>query len=523
MLILTSIFIGRETMPDSSIIPSFAAAPAGRLFGHPKGIFLVALTEMWERFSYYGMAGLLVFFLIDDIGSGGFGWEKSDALKLYGLYTGLVFASPAIGGWISSTYWGERRSIMVGGLLVTLGHFLLAGPSLFPPMLEAWSGLPLEIIIAGSKVTLGQWSLDAAEKTQLLSHAAQIAGSSPNMEAWVIAAYRVISFSFLAGLALIVIGTGFIKATVSSIVGKLYSDDDPKREAGFTIFMVGIWFGSLSSNFIVGSIGNAYGWPAGLSAAGVGMAVGMLAYIFYQKRLLADIGRLPDKVAAKTENGAKTKLLRLDINRLIAIGIMSIFTVIYAVSFYQKGGLINLMIQERADRMIGGFEIPAPWFLSISTATFILFAPMLTGIIARLEARGWRIDVVRKQACGLCLLGAGYVFMTIAASHGEGLKISPIWFFCGYILFGIAEALIWPPQIAVATKLAPVHLKSFVVGCWFIATGMGTFLSGYIASLGEDIGVTNLFTGILFTCVAGAMLLLLLRPFLIRLMNDQTA
>ncbi|MGL5837433.1 MAG: hypothetical protein ACRCY3_02925, partial [Sphingorhabdus sp.] len=194
------------------------ARSAQSLKGHPPGIFLVAATEMWERFSYYGMVGLLVLFLSSPVVNDGFGWDKADAVKLYGIYSGLVFASPALGGWVSSRYWGERRCILFGGIMVTLGHFLMAGPVIWPTIIEYMSGFAVDDAIKQSGVVLGKLS-------PMPQDVAAMAAAFDNPSAaksWLVAAYYLKSWSVLLGLALIVLGTGFIKATISSIVDKLY-------------------------------------------------------------------------------------------------------------------------------------------------------------------------------------------------------------------------------------------------------------------------------------------------------------
>lgn len=491
-----------------------------KVLGHPRGIFLVSATEAWERFSYYGMVGLLVLFLTSSPSGDGFGWENADAVKLYGVYSGLVFASPAIGGWISSRYWGERRSIRVGGLLIVAGHFLMAGPVIWPTLIELASGYPVSEIISRSDIAITGFAPNLQTIEVLSAQADFLLGPSESEAARgaILLAYTLKGGSVLIGLALIVIGTGFIKATISSIVDKLYDKGDPKRDAGFTLFMVGIWFGALSANFVAGTLGETLGWHFGLSAAGIGMAIGMAVYLAFEKKWLGEVGVLPDRVSA----GGQRSFTKIERDRLLAIGIMCIFTVLYAVSFYQKGGVLNLMIKESAGRTIGGFEVPATWFLSISTVCFIVFAPLVSGWMSSAKTRGDFVpDVVQKLAFGLALLACGYGFMMCAA-HEVGQERSPsgLWFVAGYVFFGLAEIFIWPPQLAAATKLAPARMQSFIVGCWFIATGVGTFLTGYVGAFGYSIGMLRLFALIFAACILGAVVLVLLRSTVKKLMHE---
>jgi POT family proton-dependent oligopeptide transporter len=211
-------------------------APGGTWFGYPKGVFLLSFTEMWERFSYYGMLALLVLFLTADVAHHGFGWERDDALKLYGFYTGLIFTAPLLGGWIANNYWGERRCILVGGILIACGHACMAAPRVLPDFAAA---------------------------------------------------------GFFGGLGLIILGTMLLKPTISSIVGQFFSQTDQRRDGAFALFLVGIYVGEIAGVFVAGYLGERVAWHWGFGAAGIGMTLGLLVYTANQDRYLADLGRKP--------------------------------------------------------------------------------------------------------------------------------------------------------------------------------------------------------------------------------------
>ena len=506
------------------------APPRGTLLGHAKGVFLLAATEMWERFSYWGMVGLLVLYLSASTEENGFGWERADALRLYGIYAGLVFATPAVGGWLSSNYLGERRSIVIGGITVALGHFLLGGPAYFPFLIERFTGIPAHALLHESAVQLGQLFPGSAVWDRLAARlaAAPSASGAPGEAiaglVWLKVAYLLVGWSFMTGLACIVIGTGFIKATISSIVGKFYGVDDPRREAGFTIFMVGIWVGSVLANLVAWTLGEKLGWHYGFMAAGIGMTLGLALYLWKQNRYLGEIGKLPDRrLAAQAAEGdaPRPRLTREERDRLLVLVVMACFTIVYSTAFYQKGGLIHLIVKESTDRTIGGFEIPATWFLTISTGGFVLLAPGASWLWQRLERVRRAPDVVQKQAAGLTAMACGYVLLlgALADQISDGV-VSMGWIVAAYLFFAVGDVFIWPPQIAAAAKLAPMRMESLVIGSWYVAVGLGTFLAGWVGSLAYTFSTIAMFAGLLVSCVAGAGTLFLLRSRLVRRAPD---
>ncbi len=485
----------------------------GSVFGHPKGLFLVSGVELWERFSYYGMLGLLVLFLTSGPETGGFNWPTEMALKLMGIYTGLVFASPAIGGWIANRYLGERKAILLGGLLVLLGHLLLGGPVYLLALIDTLSGTPVTTVLHSKNLNFS--SLFASGET--ISEMLGPKYASANTLGWLTLAYHLKLWSFLAGLVLIVLGTGLIKPAVSSIINHFYPKGGTDRQTGFTIFMVSIYLGSFSANFIAGTLGEKIGWHAGFTAAAIGMAIGVAAYLLGQEKYLSSIGIAPQNQGRSKDR--PSKLTTEQKRRICLILYMGLFTVVYAIAFYQKGGLLNLYAQQRLDRSLLGFEVPATWFLSISTGTFILFAPLVARLIGT-----WlpSFGAFQKLAIGLGLLALGYVLMFLGewTFDPSGGKASALWLVMTYILFGIADIFVWPPQIAAAAALSPKHLTSFIVGAWYLTIGLGSWFTGYVGALSLHFSHLTTFAIIAASCAFVALIMYATRHWALKMASD---
>lgn len=440
----------------SRTLETAASTPTTARSRHPPGVLLVAGTEFWERFSFYGLTGLLALYLVAPVADGGLGWTQADAMQLVGLYAGSAFIAPAFGGWLASRWWGERRCIAFGGALIMLGHVVLA--------LQAWL---------------------------------------PTGDA------RAVPVLYLA-LALVVAGTGLLKPTISSIVGRLYPPHDPNREGGFVIFAVCIWLGSFTSSLVAGTLGEKVGWHAGFGAAAVGMAVGLVIYARNAQRYLGEIGMRPDRdgsdAAAAPGRGERANLL--------VLGVLSGIIVVYALCFYQYPGLLNLFVERDVDRMAGGFEIPATWYMSLITASFIVLAPVSTLVWRRLAARNVNPGVLTKNAIGLAVMGLAYVLVwgaTESVATGAVAKASMAWIVVAYTMFGIADVFVWPAQMNAVTALAPARHVSTVMGLWWIATGVGILLTGYVASLSTDLGRDGLSLLLAAGCLLTAVAALALR------------
>ncbi|OXX43938.1 peptide MFS transporter, partial [Vibrio sp. V07_P2A8T137] len=268
-------------------------------FGHPRGLFLLFGTELWERFSYYAMRAILVLYLTDATMNGGLGWSTKDALDLYGTYTGLVYITPLIGGYLADNYLGQRRSILLGGALMAIGQFTLA--------------LPADVLGIGSLHT------------------------------------------FYLGLALLICGNGLFKPNISTMVGDLYNEGDNRRDGAFTIFYMGINLGALLAGVISGSVTNSFGWKAGFVAAGIGMLISLVMQMAMAQSWLGNIGREPaakrDLKLKKSAN--KEPLTKAEVDRIKVILVMSLFTIVFWAGFEQAGGLMNIYTQQYTDRMMG--------------------------------------------------------------------------------------------------------------------------------------------------------------------------
>lgn len=422
----------------------------------PTGVLLVAATECWERFSYYGMTAMLVLFLSAAVESGGVGWTRDQALRAYGLFGGAAFALPVVGGWLSDRALGLHRGVVLGGLAILVGN--------------------ASLYVAGLVVGNGRTALA------------------------------------LAGLAFVVIGTGLLKPAVSALVGRLY-DAHPHldRQAGYTLFMVGIWLGSIGGTIFSGAFGEMLGWRWGFLVSALGMAAGLGIYLVRSPRVILPVLAMPPidgegRAAVGERKGAGR-----------AIACMTAFTAIYAIAFYQKAGVLTLMVRDATDREVGGVVLPAALFLTISTASFIAFAPLVQMIETRLRGRGVVIDLFAKQAAGLCLLMIGYLFFLGAlgesARTAAGLH-SPWWIVAGYLCFGLGDAMIWPPQIATISRIAPVRRVSLMIGLWYMTVGVGNYLAGALGPLAYRAGLHSYFLGIEAMLGIAVVLLLACRAFI---------
>lgn len=356
--------------------------------GQPSGLWVLFATEMWERFSYYGMRALLVFYLMAKTSgeNAGFGWSEETASQLYGWYTGLVYLTPLIGGWLADKVLGTHRSMLVGGWIIAAGHFCLAFTELFAP-----SGV--------ETVTF---------------HSAP----APFL-------------TFMTGLVLIIIGTGFFKPCVSVMVGQLYSEDDPRRDSGFTVFYMGINAGAFLSGLIAGTLGEKVGWHWGFGSAGVGMVLGLAVYQMFRPMFLKGIGLPPHHAPSHEEGHEPTleevrqaeideyertrPLTRIDWRRMAVVLILGVLAIVFWVAFEQAGSSLNLFALNRTDRNVLGFEFPATWYQSVNPAAIILFAPLFAWLWVWLDRRGWQPSTPVKFAIGLMLLSAGYVVMIFGA------------------------------------------------------------------------------------------------------------
>ena len=412
----------------------------------PKGLWVLFITEMWERFSYYGMRALLVLYLIASTDEGtfnpGFGWSQESAYLLYGIYTWLVYLTPIFGGLIADRLIGTHRSMLVGGWIIAAGHITLAATELFG-------------VTAGAAVSLQ---------------------SSPGA-----------LLCFLSGLVLIVIGTGFFKPCVSVMVGQLYDADDERRDGGFTIFYMGINVGAMMSPLIAGTLGETVGWHWGFGSAAVGMILGIFVYQYLRPRYLEGIGLKPERPTTN-EQASKTsyRLSKVEWQRIGVILILAfIGNIAFWTAFEQAGCSMNVFAAVSTDRTAWGLlsaPFHATWYQSVNPAAVIIFAPVFAWLWVFLGRRNLNPSTPIKFALGLWLLGLAFLSMVFGAMEArDGGLAGPHWLLITYVAYTWGELCLSPVGLSMVTKLAPIHLQSFMMGLWFFSFSISNLLAGLVA------------------------------------------
>lgn len=493
-----------------------AGVPAGgRTFlGHPLGLFLLFFVEMWERFSYYGMRAILVFYLTKH-----FLFGEAPAYAVYGTYTSMVYITPIIGGWLADRHLGPRKAVMAGGVFIALGHLLIA-------LVEGPQG---------------------------------VQGATLN--------------GFYLGLAFIIVGTGFLKANISALVGKLYPRDDMRRDPAFSIFYMGINTGAFIGPIICGYLGERVGWSYGFGAAGVGMVLGLIALFAFQRTLQgAGEPPAPAELARRTPVGisrewaiyagalaavgvawwlvqsqravgvllvvaailtigyilmtAVTKLPRQERDRIFAAMILIALSPLFWALFEQQGSSFNVFTDQRVDRHILGFDVPASAFQSVNSIFIITLAPLFAALWTWLGRRGWEPSAAFKFGIGLIIVGASF-FVLIVGTPATGL--TPwIYVVLLYMFASIAELCFSPVGLSATTRLSTANMAGLMMGTWFLATAGGNFIAGLIAQAtgnGDQASVGQILTvysRIGWFAIGVGVLVLLVAPFVTRLMHLDT-
>ncbi|GAB7220269.1 peptide MFS transporter [Vibrio comitans] len=436
------------------------------ILGHPRGLFLLFSTELWERFSYYAMRAILVLYLTDTTLNGGLGWSTKEALDLYGIYTGLVYITPLIGGWIADNFLGQRKSVLIGGVLMALGQFSLA----------------------------------------LHGHAFGLD----------------IHTTFYFGLTLLILGNGLFKPNISTMVGDLYKEGDNRRDGAFTIFYMGINLGALIAGVISGSVANSFGWNAGFLVAGIGMLLSVVLQMSLSRSWLGDIGTVPAAKLAQQKNNSKQKapLTKQEIDRLKVIMVLGLFVIVFWAGFEQAGGLMNIYTQQYTDRMVGSFEVPAAWFQSLNPLFIMLLAPLLAALWVKLGKREPTSPV--KFAVALFFLAVGFLFMVGAVLQQGGdetVKTSMFWLVGAFFFHTLGELCISPIGLSMVTKLAPLRLASLLMGAWFGFNAIANYVAGLIGSHVGDFGAMSIFGGIAVAATVSGVILLFMSNKLVKWMH----
>jgi POT family proton-dependent oligopeptide transporter len=455
------------------------------MFKHPKGLYILFFTEMWERFSYYGMRAILSLYMVKALL-----YDTAHSSTIYGYYTGLVYFTALLGGYISDRYWGNRRAIVFGGVIMAIGQFALA--------------------ISGQFYS-----------TPAIGH----------------------SFFFL-GLFLLVFGNGFFKPNISTMVGSLYAEGDKRRDSAFTIFYMGINLGALISPIVCGGLGET-GNPAdfkyGFLAAGIGMLLGVLFFMWGRRKYLVtpegvEIGLQP--ITNKNDaldNERNKPLTKIEKDRIKVVFIISFFVIAFWTAYEQAGISLTFFADKQTDRIIpwlGNYEIPASFFQSINALMVIIFAPMFVLIWTKLENKGKEFSAPLKMSIGLLLLSIGYLVIVVGAGKADtGLKVSPLWLTCMYTLHTWGELCLSPIGLSMVNKLSPKKFASLLMGVWFLANTVANFLAGLLSSLYPQGGkatyllgfainsTSSFFTMFAIMGTVAAIILYLLHKKLVNLMH----
>jgi POT family proton-dependent oligopeptide transporter len=502
--------------------------------GHPPGLYVLFGAEMWERFSYYGMRALLVLYLTKRLN-----FTRADALNIYATYTGLVYLTPLLGGYLADKYLGQRKAILVGGMLMAMGHFAMA----FEPIL------------------------------------------------------------YLA-LGLIILGNGFFKPNISTMVGQLYPQGDPRRDGAYTIFYMGINLGAFFSPLVCGTLGEKVGWHYGFGAAGVGMVFGLINFASFQRRLgdqgyppgretlgerrllpvdwvhvvllsllglgvvyaaitpsatiakmgpagsgwmfvlgywvvlalafvpvtalvarggrATAVGAVPETSvieAAPAENAREKEdsnapFTVAEWERIAVILIVAIFSIVFWMGFEQAGGTLTLFADQKTDRVVLGRAFPASWYQSVNPLLIFILAPLFSMLWTTLDRTRFRLTSTAKMGVGLLMLGLGFVVMAEAehVSSATG-KAGPQWLAVVYFLFTVGELCLSPIGLSLVNKLAPARVASLMMAIWFLSTAIANYLAGRLEALLEQSHVP-LWTFLIFSSVVPGILLLCLTPVL---------
>ncbi len=455
--------------------PSFdTARDTAGLGGHPKGLTMLFFTELWERFSYYGMRAILMLYMTSAVAQGGLGFDVKTAASIYGTYTMSVYLTSLPGGLIADHLLGARMAVLLGGIIIACGHFAMI-----------FSSMPF----------------------------------------------------FYGGLVLIAVGSGLLKPNISSMVGGLYSPNDPRRDSGFSIFYMGINIGAVLAPLVCGYLAQAQGfkqfiqslgfaaessWHWGFGAAGVGMVVGLVVFLS-QLKWVAHVGNRQTKpmVDGKEVATPKQPLTTAEWKRIAVVVIFFMFTMFFWAAYEQKGTSLNLFAKELVRTEIFGWRFPSSWLQSMTAFYVILLAPVFSKVWVALGDRQPSSPV--KFIFGLLFIGCGYLLMIPAAMLTASGKISPLWFVALYFLEVMGEMCLSPVGLSTVTKLAPARVLGIMLGVWFLASAFGNKLAGYLAGFYDGSNaplLTTLYGGIAVGLFVAAGILATLTPTIKRMMGD---
>ena len=439
-------------------------------FGHPSGLSTLFFTEMWERFSYYGMRAFLILYMVTPVADGGLGFSDPDAASIYGTYTGSVWGAAILGGIVADRFLGQYRSVLIGGIIIALGHFTLA--------------------------------------------------------------FKALPF-FYTGLALIVVGTGLLKPNVSTVVGSLYAPGDPRRDAGFSIFYMGINLGAFMGPLIAGYLAQRVDWHIGFASAGIGMAFGVTQYILGRKRLQPAVERLASQPRATVANDAAARPVSesqggplgfstSEWKRIGAIVILFVVATLFWGAYEQAGSTLTLFADRYTRLEIMGFSFPSSWFQTVQPICVILLAPVFAWLWIRLGTR--EPSVPAKFTLALLFMAASFAVLVPAgamAQAGTGVRVSPMWLVGAYAISELGELCLSPVGLSAVTKLAPVRILGLMMGVWFLSNSFGNKLAGWAAGFISTMPLESLFGVVTGVLAAAALVMFALIKPIRRLMGEE--
>tara|TARA_B110000196_G_C21150312_1_gene669166 strand:+ start:1751 stop:3160 length:1410 start_codon:yes stop_codon:yes gene_type:complete len=460
---------------------------------NPYSLTTLFFTEMWERFSYYGMRALLVLYLVNSLG-----FSDADALHIYAIYTGLVYLTPIIGGYLADKYLGTQKAIFIGGLTMMLGHFLMAFPDLL----------------------------------------------------------------FLA-MGLLIIGNGYFKPNISVLLGRLYKDNDVRRDSGFSIFYIGINLGAFLAPLIVGYVGETINWHYGFAIAGLGMLAGLIQFYLGQNKIIQEdfskktkrlnysdwglIGflsliNIPIILLIFKINGFindnfyelltllftlaiilflkkknKINFIKEDIKKIFYIGILSLFVIFFWVGFEQAGGSLTLYASNSVDRNFFGFIVPASFFQSINPLIIILLGPLIANFWLRIDRSDHKINTSQKMGIGLILLSAGF-FLIMYVNNSNASYISLWWLVGVYFLHTLGELCLSPIGLSMVSKVSPKKIASLMMGFWFLSAAIANYSAGKLPTILKSNNI-DLFTFLTIMSLVAGIVLISIAPLMEKLVR----